>query len=68
MYILLAISYFDGTIFNWVQPRLEFFFWKAITKNKNKKRNKCFTDLTIFPFIKKKSEIKIKIKQLKNNF
>ena len=31
--ILFAISYFDGTAFNWVQPRLENFL-----KNENKKQ------------------------------
>ena len=41
--ILFAISYFDKTGFNWVQPRLDF-FWKTKTKNKSKKRNKCFCD------------------------
>ena len=30
---LFAISYFDGTVFNWVQPRLEFFL-----ENENKKQ------------------------------
>ena len=55
----------DGSIFNWVQPRFEF-FWKIMQKNKNKKRNKCFTNSTIFTFTSKKhSAIKTKTKQLK---
>ena len=42
--------------------------WKKKTKNKSKKRNKYFTSSTTFAFIYKKfSEIKMKIKQLKNN-
>ena len=31
--LLFAISYFDGTIFNWVQPRL-----KNLLENENKKQ------------------------------
>ena len=47
--MLFAISYLDGTIFNWVQPRRRT-FWKMVTKNKSKKRSRCFTNLTIFAF------------------
>ena len=65
--ILFAISYFDGTIFNWVQPRLENFL-----KNENEKQKKTqqmfykFDNFCIY--IKSFSGIRIKTKQLKNNF
>ena len=32
--MLFAISYFDETVFNWVQPRLDFFFGKRKQKTK----------------------------------
>ena len=47
--VLFAISYLDGTTFNWVQPRLENFLENE-TRNKSKKRNKCFTNSTISAF------------------
>ena len=34
--MLFVISYLDGTIFNWVQPRLDFFFGKRWQKTKAK--------------------------------
>ena len=34
--ILFAISYFDGIIFNWVQPRLEYFLNNEDKKQKQK--------------------------------
>ena len=38
--ILFVISYFDGTAFNWVQPRLDFFFGKRKQKTKAKNATK----------------------------
>ena len=34
--MLFAISYLNGTIFNWVQPRLEFFLENDDKKQKQK--------------------------------
>ena len=47
---LFAISYLDGAIFNWVQPRLEDFLENDDKKQKQK-RSRCFTNSTIFAFI-----------------
>ena len=41
IYILFAISYFDKTIFNWVQPRLEFFLENENKKQKQKTQQMC---------------------------
>ena len=66
--MLLAISYFDGTIFNWVQPRFENFL-----ENENKKQ-KQITQQMFYKFdnfciyIKENSEIKTRTKQLKTSF
>ena len=52
--ILLAISYFDKTIFNWVQPRLEFFLENENKKQKQKTQQMFykFDNFCIYIYIK----------------
>ena len=66
--MLFAISYLNGTIFNWVQPRLENLLENDDKKQKQKTQQMFYKFDNFCIYIKKNSGIKIKTKQLKNNF
>ena len=50
--ILFAISYFDGTVFNWVQPRLENFLENENKKQKQEKQQMFYEFDNFYIYIK----------------
>ena len=65
---LFALSYFDRTFFNWVQPRLEFFLEYENKKQKQKTQQMFYKFDNFCIYIKRFSEIKMRITQLKSSF
>ena len=66
--MLFAISYLDGTVFNWVQPRLENFLEIDDKKQKQKTQQMFYKFDNFCIYIKKVFGNQNKNKALKNSY